>query len=91
MIWLEDDSKGHRPDLIVDDGGDMTLLIYEVNKEDEFSIKDVTIPDPRSMDNAEFNIVQTIIKRQLESGEADKWNKIANTCMGFSEETSTVV
>ena len=49
------------------------------------------MPDPSSTDNFEFNIVQTIIKRQLEGVETDKWNKIVNKCMGFSEETFTGV
>ena len=32
LIYPEDDGKGHIPDLIVDDGGDMTLLIHEGKK-----------------------------------------------------------
>ena len=28
LIQPEDDVKGHRPDLVVDDGGDITLLIH---------------------------------------------------------------
>jgi len=42
-------------------------------------------------DNAEFKIVLTIIRRLLESGVTDKWNKIAKRCMGVSEETTTGV
>ena len=53
--------------------------------------KDGTIPDPRSTDNAEFKIVQTINKRQLEGRETDKRNKVANMCMEVSQETSTGV
>ena len=45
LIKTDDDGKGHRPDLIVDDGGDMTLLINEVNKTEELFLKYVTIPD----------------------------------------------
>ena len=86
LIQPEDDGKGHRPDLIVDDGCDMILLIHEVNKAEELFLKDVTIPDPISTENSEFKIVQTIIKRQLEGGETDK----SGTNMRFSEETSTV-
>ena len=33
----------------------------------------------------------SIIKRILESGETDKWNKIAERCKGVSEETTTGV
>merc|ERR1712196_111645 len=40
---------------------------------------------------AEFKIVMGIIKRLLESGETDKWNKIASRCHGVSEETTTGV
>merc|ERR1712003_344348 len=36
-------------------------------------------------------IVLTIIKRLLESGETDKWDKIASRCHGVSEETTTGV
>ena len=60
-------------------------------KAEELLLKDGTIPDRSSTDNIEFNIVQTVIKRQLEGGETDKWNKIFNTCMGFSEDTFTGV
>ena len=91
LVYPEYDGKGHRPDLIVDDGGDMTLLVHEGKKAEDLLLKDGTILDPSSTDNAEFKIFQTIIKRQLEGGEIDKWNKIVNTCMGVSEETSTVV
>ena len=91
LIWPEDNVKGHRPDLIFDDGGDMTLLVHEGKKAEDFLLKDYTIPDPISTENVEFKIVQTIIKRQLKGVETDKWKKIVNTCMGFSEETFTGV
>ena len=91
LTWQEDDGKGHGPDLIVDDGGDMTLLIHEGKKAEDLFLKDGTVPDPSSTDNAEFKIVLTIIKRLLEGGETDKWNKIATRCMGVSEETTTGV
>jgi adenosylhomocysteinase len=91
LTWAEDDGKGQGPDLIVDDGGDMTLLIHEGKKAEDAFAKDGTLPDPSSTDNAEFKIVLSIIKRLLESGETDKWNKIATRCMGVSEETTTGV
>ena len=45
LIHPEDDGKGHRPDLIVDDGGDMTFLIHEGNNSEELFLKDGIIPD----------------------------------------------
>ena len=91
VTWPTDDGKGHGPDLIVDDGGDMTLLIHEGKKAEDLFLKDGTLPDPSSTDNAEFKIVLSIIKRLLEAGETDKWDKIAARCKGVSEETTTGV
>ena len=69
----------------------MNLLIHEGKKVEELFLKDGNIPDPSCTDNVEFNINQTIIKRQLEGGEIDKWNKIINTCMGIYLDTFTEV
>ena len=65
---------------------DMTILIHESKKAEDLFLKDSTIPEPSSTDNVDFNFFQTIIKRQLEVGETDKWKKIVNTYMGFSED-----
>jgi adenosylhomocysteinase len=91
LTWPEDDGKGQGCDIIVDDGGDMTLIIHEGKKAEDAFAKDGTLPDPSSTDNAEFKIVLSIIKRLLEAGETDKWNKIAQRCKGVSEETTTGV
>ena len=32
LIYPEDDGKGHIYDSIVDDGGDMTIIVHEGNK-----------------------------------------------------------
>ena len=64
----------------------MTLIIHEGKKVEDLFLKDGNIPDPRSKDNIDFNIVKTIIKRQLEGGDMEKWNKIVNTWMGFSDQ-----
>ena len=50
------------PDLLVDDGGDATLLIHEGVKAESRSPRTATLPDPSSTDNAEFKIVLQIIK-----------------------------
>ena len=91
LVQPEYYGKGHIPDLIVDDGADMNLLIHEGEKREYLLLKQGTIPDPRSTGNTEFKIIHTTIKRQPEVGQTDKWNKIVNTCMGFSEENSTGV
>ena len=91
LIQPEDDDKGYIPDLIVDDGDEMTIIIHEGKKTNEFFLKDDTIPEPISTYNIEFKIFQTIIKRQLEGVDIYQWNKNVNTCMQFSEKTFTGV
>jgi adenosylhomocysteinase len=91
VTWPEVDDKGDGMDMIVDDGGDMTLLIHEGKKAEDLFLKNGTLPDPESTDNAEFKIVLTIIRRLLKSGVTDKWNKMASRCVGVSEETTTGV
>ena len=46
LIQPEDGGKGHIPDLIIDDGGYMNLLIHEGMKAEDLFLKDSTIPDP---------------------------------------------
>jgi len=91
VTWPTSDAKGDGMDIIVDDGGDMTLLIHEGKKAEDVFLKNGTLPDPTSTDNAEMKIVLTILKRLLESGVTDKWNKMAVRCVGVSEETTTGV
>ena len=68
FMWPEDDGKGRVTDLIVDDGGDMTLPIHEVNKAEDFLLKYGPLPDTNSTENSEFKIVLNIIKRLLKGG-----------------------
>lgn len=76
---------GSGPDLIVDDGGDATLLIH----------KGVAVEkDPallqKSYDNKEFLIVMDRLALSLEQ-KPQKWTKIAPNILGVSEETTTGV
>jgi len=79
------------PDILVDDGGDATLLIHEgVKAEREFA-KLVTYPDPTSTDNLEMQQVYTIIKKGLVEGHTDRWTAMSKKLIGVSEETTTGV
>jgi adenosylhomocysteinase len=88
--WPEDDGKGLGPDLIVDDGGDMTLLIHEGFKAEDAFAKDGTEPNPDSTTNPEFKLVLTIIKRELKK-DPQRWHKYISRLVGVSEETTTGV
>jgi adenosylhomocysteinase len=57
--------EGDGPNMIVDDGGDATLLIHEGFKWEESFAKDGVFPDPASTDNEEFKCVLGIIAKSL--------------------------
>ncbi|PSC73150.1 S-Adenosyl homocysteine hydrolase [Micractinium conductrix] len=86
LAWPNSDG----PDLLVDDGGDATLLIHEGVKAEEAFEKDGTRPDPTSTDNPEFQIVLRIIADGLDK-DIKKWRKMAAKLVGVSEETTTGV
>jgi len=86
LTWPDRDG----PSLIVDDGGDATLLIHEGVKAEAAFKKDGTLPDPSSTEDAEFKIVLKILKKTVQESP-DKWTKMAANCQGVSEETTTGV
>merc|ERR1712070_186192 len=81
---------GSGPNLIVDDGGDATLLIHEGVAAEEAFEKDGTLPDLTGK-SGEFLIVLTLLKELLESGVTNKWRPLAAGLVGVSEETTTGV
>jgi len=83
--------NGDGPDLLVDDGGDATLLIHEGVKAEKTYAKLKELPDPNSTTNLEFKEVLRVIREGLEAGLTDKWTKIAERLIGVSEETTTGV
>jgi len=84
------DWNGEGPDLIVDDGGDATLLIHEGVKAEKAFEADGSKPDPSTTDNPEFKIVLTMIRDGLEASPS-KWRNMAKKLRGVSEETTTGV
>eukprot|EP00188_Purpureofilum_apyrenoidigerum_P006258 Plantae.Rhodophyta-Purpureofilum_apyrenoidigerum.ctg9402.p1 GENE.Plantae.Rhodophyta-Purpureofilum_apyrenoidigerum.ctg9402~~Plantae.Rhodophyta-Purpureofilum_apyrenoidigerum.ctg9402.p1 ORF type:complete len:491 (-),score=94.84 Plantae.Rhodophyta-Purpureofilum_apyrenoidigerum.ctg9402:215-1687(-) len=83
-------SDGEGPDIIVDDGGDATLLIHEGFKAEVAYEKDGTQPDPGSTDNEELKCVLTIIRDGLKTNPK-RWRSMAERLVGVSEETTTGV
>mmetsp|Transcript_16337 Transcript_16337/g.28012 ORF Transcript_16337/g.28012 Transcript_16337/m.28012 type:complete len:485 (-) Transcript_16337:1711-3165(-) len=86
LTWPEGDG----PNMLVDDGGDTTLLIHEGVKAEAAFAKDGTMPDPDSTDNHEFKIVLRIIRDGL-AKNPQRWTKMAAQIVGVSEETTTGV
>ncbi len=74
------------PNLILDDGGDATLLVH---KGVEFE-KAGVVPDPSTADSEEFQFVLALLGRSL-AEDPQRWTSIANGILGVTEETTTGV
>merc|ERR1711871_1783168 len=77
-------------DLLVDDGGDATLLIHKGKEFEEKFAKDGSLPDPNSTDNAEFKCILELLKASIPADKT-KYTRMAAKCHGVSEETTTGV
>merc|ERR1719207_454470 len=78
------------PDLIVDDGGDATLLIHKGKEWEEEFAKSGKVPDPNTTTNAEFKCVMQTVADSIKR-DPKKWTKMAANWKGVSEETTTGV
>ena len=77
---------GQLPNMILDDGGDATLLVH---KGAEFE-KAGAVPAAQDGDNEEWVAILDVLSRNLEKS-SDKWQKIAESIRGVTEETTTGV
>ena len=80
MTWPD----GQKPNMILDDGGDATLLVH---KGAEFE-KSGTIPDTKADDNEEWAAILDVLRR---TEDASKWSGMVESVKGVTEETTTGV
>merc|ERR1712151_152981 len=77
-------------DLLVDDGGDATLLVHKGKELEEKYAKDGSLPDPTTTDNAEFKCILQVLRDSIQVDKT-KYSRMAAKCKGVSEETTTGV
>ncbi|MEA3391741.1 MAG: adenosylhomocysteinase [Candidatus Marinimicrobia bacterium] len=77
------------PDMIVDDGGDATLMIHEGTRLEKEYAKTGVLPKSIT-EIKELQIVQKLILEDVEK-HPTRWSDIANNIRGVSEETTTGV
>ncbi len=82
MRWPD----GHGPNMILDDGGDATLLVH---KGVEYE-KAGKVPDPSTADSEEFAVVLKLLARQQQE-DPNLWTAISGGIKGVTEETTTGV
>ncbi|MDT7741309.1 MAG: adenosylhomocysteinase, partial [Actinomycetota bacterium] len=84
MTWVDADTRG--PNMILDDGGDATMLVH---KGVEFE-KAGVVPTTELDDPAEYQVVLETLRRSLEA-DSQHWTKVASGIKGVTEETTTGV
>jgi adenosylhomocysteinase len=77
---------GGGPNMILDDGGDATLLVH---KGVEFE-RAGAVPDPASAEGEEFRVILALLRRSL-AADPQRWTKVAAAVKGVTEETTTGV
>jgi adenosylhomocysteinase len=87
LVWPDEDGS---PNMIVDDGGDATLLIHEGVKAEAEYKKSGKLPDPSTTEDPEFKIVLRLLSTTIKANP-NRWTKMAASVQGVSEETTTGV
>ena len=82
LIWPD----GSGPNMILDDGGDATMLIH---KGAEYE-KAGAVPDPSSAESEEFRVFLGLLQRSLQE-DPERWTKVGEGVLGVTEETTTGV
>jgi len=82
LTWPDGDG----PNMILDDGGDATLLLH---KGVEFE-RAGAVPDPKPGDNEEWTAVLGVLQRTF-ARDRQKWTRMAANIRGVTEETTTGV
>ncbi len=74
------------PNMILDDGGDATLLVH---KGTEFEAAG-TVPDDSPEDSEEYGVILALLRKTL-AEDPQKWTKVGQGIKGVTEETTTGV
>jgi adenosylhomocysteinase len=85
LTWTDGDEIGG-PNMILDDGGDATLLVHKGVEYERAG----AVPDPAGAESEEMAIVLASLQRSLEE-DPQRWTKVAGDIKGVTEETTTGV
>jgi adenosylhomocysteinase len=82
LIWAD----GEGPNMILDDGGDATLLVHKGTEYEQAG----AVPDPGSADSEELKVILELLTRSL-GEDPRRWSSIGEGIKGVTEETTTGV
>src|SRR5947207_4482277 len=82
LLWPD----GGGPNMILDDGGDATLLVHQGARFEKAG----AVPSPDSAESEEYAVVLGVLQRSL-AEDAQRWSRVAAGIRGVTEETTTGV
>jgi len=77
---------GEGPNMILDDGGDATLLVHKGTAYEKAG----SVPDAKADDPEEWKVIVATLQRSL-ANDPQKWTRIGKSIKGVTEETTTGV
>jgi adenosylhomocysteinase len=77
---------GEGPNMILDDGGDATLLVHKGTEYEQAG----AVPDPVGADSEELGVILSLLTRSL-ADDPQRWTRIGQGIKGVTEETTTGV
>jgi adenosylhomocysteinase len=77
---------GEGPNMILDDGGDATLLVHKGVQYEKAGV----VPQPEADDSDEWKVVLGVLRDSL-AADSGKWSRVAADIRGVTEETTTGV
>jgi adenosylhomocysteinase len=86
LRWPEDESGSTGPNMILDDGGDATLLVHKGTEYEKAG----AVPEPTESDSEEYQVILSVLTRSL-AEEPQRWTKVGEGIKGVTEETTTGV
>src|ERR1700677_3024341 len=86
LTWPDVDGAAAPANLILDDGGDATMLVLRGAQYEKAGV----VPPDEEDDSDEHRVFLSLLRKRFET-DKDKWTKIAASIKGVSEETTTGV
>src|SRR4051812_48652702 len=86
LSWPSADGGTGGPNMILDDGGDVTLLVHKGVEYERLG----ALPAATDEDNEEYRVVLDLLRRIL-AEDPQRWTRVAAGIKGVTEETTTGV
>ncbi len=86
LRWPEGADGSGGPNMILDDGGDATLLVHKGTEYEAAG----AVPDPAGADSEEFQVILSVLTRSL-AEDPQRWTRLGQGIKGVTEETTTGV